>query len=165
MRNKILVYLLIFSVLFVIFIYVNDKRILDARDATIEQLENRSESQEAEIEELRSETQDQTYFSLESNEDALTYFENRGLDPLAIKNKVRDEIISRNRANEDNDLVPFEGMEGPMRINKIKLLNHKWIIADFTDGTYWGEILLSYSVDDQGEISFTPEKSFLYQKD
>ena len=31
-------------------------------------------------------------------------------------------------------------------INKVKLLNHKWVIADFSDGTDWGEIWSLYSI-------------------
>lgn len=79
--------------------------------------------------------------------------------------KVEDEIISRNKANEDNKLVPFEGMEGVMRINKVKVLNHKWIIADFTDGKYWGELLISYEMDENNNLQLITEKSFLYPAD
>ena len=32
-----------------------------------------------------------------------------------------------------------------MMINGVKMLNHKWAIADFTDGKYWGQILLKVS--------------------
>ena len=39
-------------------------------------------------------------------------------------------------------------------INKIRLLNHKWILTDFTDGKYWGELLISYTVNDLNNIEF-----------
>jgi hypothetical protein len=59
--------------------------------------------------------------------------------------------------------VPFEGMAGDMKINKLKFLNHKWILADFTDNTYWGEMILEYYFNDKNELELTPIASFLYQ--
>lgn len=163
MGNKILMYLFIFSLLFCIFIYVNDKKILDSKDEKIENLETRLKDVEAEVESSgSSSTTDQDYFSLKNNEDAITYFENKGIDSEDLILKIEDAIISKNSAEEDNPLVPHDGMDGVMRINKIKVLNHKWIIADFTDGTYWGEIFLSYEVMENGELKFKNEKSFLY---
>lgn len=162
MRNKILMYLFIFSLLFTIFIYVNDKRILDSKQDKIENLENRLLDAEEEIETSSRLSEDEDYFSLKNNEEAITYFEEKGIDTKELITRIEDAIISKNIAGEDNPLVPQAGMEGNMSINKIKVLNHKWIIADFTDGTYWGEVFLSYEVKADGEIKFYPEKSFLY---
>lgn len=165
MKNKILLYLFIFTLISALFIYVNDKKILDARNNEISEYKDKTEQLESDIEKMRSDNENLKYFSLTSNEDALSYFEKRGIEGKDVVNKIQDELISRNKASEDNELVPFEGMNGPMRINKIKVLNHKWVIADFTDGTYWGEIFLTYAIDDEGNISFNTEKSFLYPKD
>lgn len=155
-------YLFIFSALFAIFIYVNDKRILDSlqedqanRELIIEELKTENEILQSENDKLR-------YFSLMENEDAISYFENMGVDYKEVIAKVEEEFIGRNLADEDNELVPYDGLEGNMRINKISVLNHKWIIADFTDGTYWGEVFFSYEVDNDGQINFFREKSFLY---
>ena len=164
MRNKIVFYLFIFSVLFTVFIYVNDKKILDSRDEKITNLKSQVQRLNDEVDALKSKNNDLQYFSLAQNEDAITYFENQGIEAESVLSTIEDEIISKNKASEDNELVPFEGMNGSMRINKVKVLNHKWIIADFTDGTYWGEIFLSYTIDEKGEYSFQVEKSFLYPK-
>ena len=164
MRNKILMYLFIFSVLFTIFIYVNDKRILDAKQGEIDRLQNELTEAENELENSAAITEEEDYFSFENNEDALTYFENKGIDTKGLIPKIEDAIISKNEAGKDNPLVPHAGMEGNMSINKIKVLNHKWIIADFTDGTYWGEVFLTYEVGENGQLEFFPEKSFLYPK-
>ncbi len=160
MRNKILMYLFIFTLLFAIFIYVNDKRILDAKQEKIGSLETQLAEAEAEKEIAISKNED--YFSLMGNEDAITYFENKGIDTKDIIARIEDALISNNSATEDNPLVPLAGMEGNMRINKIKVLNHKWVIADFTDGTYWGEVFFTYEVDESGTITFYPENSFIY---
>ena len=155
-------YLFIFTLLFTIFIYVNDKRILDSRDEKIESLENQLAEAELAQDNSMDAVVSEDYFNLKNNEDAITYFENKNIDPEDLILKIEDAIISKNSAEEDNPLVPQAGMEGNMRINKIKVLNHKWVIADFTDGTYWGEVFLSYEVGENGELKFYPEKSFLY---
>ena len=165
MRNKILLYLFIFATLFTIYIYINDKKILDAKQESIEQLKEKDSLLEAKNDSLKQVNLDLNYFSLDHNEEAVSYFEKRGIDAKQLEQKLQDEIISRNKADKDNDLVPFEGMEGVMRINKVKVLNHKWIIADFTDGTYWGELLISYEISDKNELTLKTEKSFLYAKD
>ena len=162
MGNKILMYLFIFALLFAIFIYVNDKRILDSKQEKIESLENQLQEAEMAKNGAAEIPGGEDYFSLENNDDAITYFENKNIEPGDLLIKIEDAIISKNKAGEDNPLVPQDGMEGDMRINKIKVLNHKWIIADFTDGTYWGEVFLTYEVSEDGQISFYPEKSFLY---
>lgn len=155
-------YLFIFTLLFTIFIYVNDKKILDSKQESIEALENKIAELESEGESANNLVENEDYFSLKNNEEALTYFESKGIDPEGLILKIEDAIISKNKVGEDNPLVPMDGMNGDMRINKIKVLNHKWVIADFTDGTYWGEVFLSYEVSEEGEINFFPEKSFMY---
>jgi hypothetical protein len=35
-------------------------------------------------------------------------------------------------------------------------------VADFTDGTYWGEIFVTYQKLKNGSIRFTVQESFLY---
>ncbi len=162
MRNKILMYLFIFTLLFVIFIYVNDKRILDAKEEQITSLENKLQDAETKLETSDETISAEDYFSFENNDEALSYFDSKGIDTENLVARIEDAIISKNSANEDNPFVPYAGMDGYIRINKIKVLNHKWIIADFTDGTYWGEVFLSYEVGENDEIKFTTEKSFLY---
>ncbi len=165
MRSKILLYGFIFMLMFTIFIYVNDKKILEAKQDNIEQLQSKVDAVEVKNDSLISENLNLNYFSLDQNEESISYFESKGIDAKELSQKVEDAIISRNRAEEDNELVPFAGMEGVMRINKVKILNHKWIIADFTDGTYWGELLISYDLDENNNLSLNTEKSFLYPRD
>lgn len=162
MRSRILMYLFIFTLLFTIFIYVNDKRILDSKEKEIAGLENRIQEVETELESSAVTVENEDYFSLMNNEDALSYFDKKNIETGNLDSKIEDAIISKNKAFEDNPLVPHAGMEGSMKINRIKVLNHKWVIADFTDGKYWGEVFLSYEIGENEEIIFTPEKSFLY---
>lgn len=162
MSKNLLLYLFIFSLLFTIFIYVNDKKILDSRDADIQALKGEVERLELETDSIAQLKENTTYFSLLENEEAMTYFENMGIEAAEVSESIENELMSQNKVDVDNSYVPFDGMEGKMRINKIKILNHKWIIADFTDGTYWGEVFFTYFIDDEGELDLTAEKSFLY---
>ena len=49
-------------------------------------------------------------------------------------------------------------------INKIKVINHRWIIADFSDGENYGEVLLKYFINEDETVSFEVIQSLLYQK-
>ena len=163
MKNKILLYLFIFAALFAIFIYVNDKKILDDQIEKIVSLQKQLDELEAEEENAKMTGSEDFYdFSLKRNEPAITYFEINGFEAAEIERKVQDVLIDMNKSSEDNKMVPFEGMSGPMRINKVKLLNHKWLIANFTDGEHWGEILLKYYINEDGSVEFEALNSFLY---
>lgn len=162
MRKNILLYLFIFSLLFTIFIYVNDKKILDSRDADIQNLKAQVERLEMETDSLAELNENAIYFSLLENEDAMSYFENNGIEAAVVSEAIENELMSQNKIDIDNSYVPFAGMEGDMHINKIKILNHKWVIADFTDGTYWGEVFFTYFIDEEEKLELNAEKSFLY---
>ena len=46
-------------------------------------------------------------------------------------------------------------------INKVKILNHKWIIADFSNGSRWGEMWIEYYFN-KNKIVFDVKDYFLY---
>ena len=102
------------------------------------------------------------YFTLQGNENAVSYIEKLGFESLEIENQVSDYMYDQNLVKEKNYLIPYEGMYGKMKINKIKFLNHKWIIADFTDGRYWGEMILDYHVTKKNKIELNQISSLLY---
>jgi hypothetical protein len=70
--------------------------------------------------------------------------------------------------NDNPNGNPYTGQEklgaNKFIINKIKVLNHRWIIADYSDGEYWGEVLLKYFVNEDKSISFEVNQSLVYQK-
>ncbi len=164
MKSRIFMYLFIFALLYILFQFMNAKKASEVYDKKISLLENKIEKKEIENDSIISANLDLTYFSLESNEDAAAYFEDQGYDATKLANTISDQIISQNTASKDNPIVPFVGMEGKMQINKVRLLNHKWIIADFSDGTYWGELFIVYDVKEDNTIDFEVVKSFLYPR-
>lgn len=162
MRNKIFMYLFLFAVLFIIYQYMNEKSIFESQESQIEKLEARVQKYSDSIEGMNGRIMDLNYFTLMGNDNAMTYFENRGYEAADVEAMVSDQIYDFNLQKGNNPLVPFEGMEGDMKINKLKFLNHKWILADFTDNTYWGEMILEYYFNERNELELTPIASFLY---
>lgn len=131
--------------------------------------ENRISKLEAEVEQLQDSVKntqlkvlEMQYFSLENNDAALAYY-----DHLELKGPSRyiaDKLLETNESKGDNPLVPYEGMEGDFKINKIKVLNHKWILTDFSDGKFWGELLIKYELKDDLGVDFTLIDHLLYTR-
>ncbi|WMI67223.1 hydrolase [Mangrovimonas sp. YM274] len=164
MKSRIFMYLFIFSVLLIVFQYANSKNILDSYEKDIKQLKEKLEKDKTEIEALHDENLELMYFDIENDEDALSYFENKGYDVEELIPFIKDEIYKLNvYEGDDHPLVPYASMtDGKMMINKIKLLNHKWIIADFSDGKYWGQIFLTYEISESEELKFKVVEYFMY---
>ncbi len=162
MKKNIFMYLFLFALLFVIFQYMNEKKIFEAQENKIEQLRGKLQQANDSILLLENQVSDLTYFNLEDNENALSYLESYGLKPQEVIGQITDFIYEQNLQKTDNPLVPYEGMVGLMKINKIKFLNHKWIIADFSDGENWGEMILQYMIDDDNQLELTTIASLLY---
>lgn len=113
---------------------------------------------------------DADYFSLERNENAQNYFDNAASGGKVILYEklipvVTEKLLDFN-ANPNGN--PYTGQdkigENKFIINKIKILNHRWIIADYSNGELWGEVLLKYFVDQDEKITFEVNQSWLYQK-
>ncbi len=151
-----------FALLFIIFQYMNEKSIFESQQNHIEKLQSQVEKMSDSISKLKDRVEDLNYFTLQGNDNAMTYLENLGYEAIDIENYIRDQIYDQNTLSGDNPLVPFEGMNGEMKINKLKFLNHKWILADFTDGTYWGEMILEYSIEENGDLNFKTLASLIY---
>jgi len=128
---------------------------LRAKSAQVKSLEDS-------VQQLHLDKLDMQYFSLENNDDAFAYYEHLPLEnPVGY---ISDKLLESNENKGDNPLVPYEGMNGDFKINKIKILNHKWIITDFSDGKYWGELLLKYELRDDLNVDFTLVDHLLYTR-
>jgi len=164
MRRQIFLYLFLFVLLLLIFQYMNEKSIFENQENTIENLRGSKEKATDSISKLNERVADLNYFTLQGNENAMTYLENQGFESKELENYISEQIYEQNLQKGNNPLVPFEGMNGEMKINKLKFLNHKWILADFTDGSYWGEMILEYSMNENGDLNFNTIASLIYPK-
>ncbi|MEP2239906.1 hydrolase [Maribacter sp.] len=162
MKSKIFLYLFLFVSLICLYLVVSSGNMAEANAKTITRLEKQTEELKDSVQKSSLKVLDMQYFSLENNDDALAYFEHLDLkDPAGY---VADKLLETNAQKGDNPLVPYEGMESDFKINKIKVLNHKWILTDFSDGKYWGELLIRYELKDDLGVDFTLVDHLLYTR-
>jgi hypothetical protein len=160
MKNVIL-YALIFSLLFNVFQYINSTKILGAKDKEVVKVKDRLKISRDSVVTLAN----ANYFSLESDQDAQEYFYSNGLDYQKTAIKVKEDLITLNENKNGNKLVPYEPINGkPFLINSSKVLNHRWIIAEFSNGDFWGQILVKYFVSEGKPTEFETVETVLYEK-
>ena len=160
MKNVIL-YALIFSLLFNVFQYINSTKILEAKDKEVVKVKDRLKISRDSVATLAN----ANYFALESDQDAQEYFYSNGLDYQKIAVKVKEDLITLNENKNGNKLVPYEPIDGkPFLINTSKVLNHRWIIAEFSSGEFWGQILIKYFVSEGKPTEFETVETVLYEK-
>lgn len=141
---------------------MNEKSIFESQEKQI----NGLSLQKQEADSLRLQAQNQlveaNYFNLMGNDDAMTYLENLGMEAEEVKKMVSDAIHEKNFEAGGNPLVPVEGGVGEMRINKVKFLNHRWVIGNFSDGNYWGEVLIDYFFDENNKLFLKTIDAVIY---
>lgn len=166
MKRSFLLYFSIISVLITLFTYMYYSKQLEFTQKQLEKAEKHSKDS---LNLLKSQLADANYFSLERNDNAQNYFEATQNGKFIAYEKlipyVTEKLLDYNQDPKGN---PYTGQDqfGPQKfiINKVKVLNHRWIIADYSDGEYWGEVLLKYFVNEDESISFEIIQSVLYQK-
>lgn len=149
-------YLFIFSVLLLIFQYVNSKNIIDKYEEDIVTVKSKLSESEKTIKALEDKNFEMSYFNIDRNEDALTYFEAQGYDTERLIPAIIEGLYNMNDyEGDDHPIVPYVSTtDSKLLINKIRVLNHKWIIANFTDGQFWGEIFVSYEIDENNDLKY-----------
>ena len=146
MKSKLLLYLFVFTAVILVFQLVNSAKVVNYQAETIEMKNDRIEELKNELQAARAAYADDVHFSLDQNLEAQRYFPSS--TPEEIIQRVKDKIYDSNAVKGENPLVPYSGNERKFLINKVKILNHKWAIADFSDGTDWGELWLRYEVEE-----------------
>ncbi|WP_245758206.1 hydrolase [Bizionia echini] len=168
MKKRIFMYLFIFTLLLVVFQYVNSKRVLDSYEGIIAKKDRLFEKEALKfgdtISALRDQVLNLSEFSVMNSEPALTYFEDRGYRVSELIPFIKDELYELNLVKgEEHPLIPYPALNGgKMMIDQIRVLNHKWIIANFTDGKYWGELFVSYELTEDEQLNFKVVEAFLY---
>jgi hypothetical protein len=142
--------------------YFNQQRIYDEQQEKIERYTQTLQEKNAAIDSLQQDNLYLNYFTLLGNDNAMTYFERLGYEASDVEGYVRESIYAYNEQKGDNPMIPYDGIVGEMKINKLKFLNHRWLVADFTDGQYWGEMLLEYFIEEDKKITFNTLGSLLY---
>lgn len=162
MKNKIFLYLFLFASLIALYLFVSSGKLAEVKDAKIEKLQTKITSLNDSLQNAQLKVLEMQYFSLENNDDALVYYEHLNIkDPARY---IADKLLETNEQKGNNPLIPYEGMEGDFKLNKIKILNHKWIVVDFSDGKFWGELIIKYELKDDLGVDFTLVDHLLYTR-
>lgn len=162
MKKNIFLYLFVFVALILLYSLINGNKIQNSNEADIAKLEKEVADLKDSVQKGQLRLLDMQYFSLENNDDALAYYEHLNLErPTRY---IEDKLLETNERKGDNPLIPYEGMQGNFKINKIKVMNHKWIVADFSDGQFWGDLIIKYELKDDLSVDFTLLDHLLYTR-
>lgn len=161
MKKSLFLYLFIIAVLLNIFTY---KYFTAKETVELKPLTEANKRMKDSITNLSNKLYDSDYFSLENNDRAQNYLNQN--DIAAFDEKVKQALLSYNDDKEGNKYTDQVKMgEQKFIINKIKLLNHRWIIANYSNGKLWGEVMLKYFVNDDQTISFEILSSYIYPEE
>lgn len=166
MKNSFLLYLTILAVLSTLFTYMFLSNQVNFEQKRYEKTTKKLRDS---LTLVTNQLVDTDYFSLNKNENAQNYLEASFPDKTIQYEKlipvVTEKLLDFNSNPKGN---PYTGQDqigaNKFVINKVKILNHRWIIADYSDGERWGEVLLKYFINEDDSISFEVNQSFIYQK-
>lgn len=166
MKKSLFIYLFILGLLFNIFTFMYFSKQLAFEKGKYDKLERKNEKKWNAI---QSKLVENSYFSLENNDNAQNYFNpdnaTKTIQIDKLISVVTESLLDLNSNPKGN---PFTGQDqlgaNKFIINKVKIINHRWIIADYSDGEFWGEVLLKYFINDDETVSFEVIQSLLYQK-
>ena len=159
--KKIMLYAFIVAVLFNIWQYGFWNSSIENEAKRTEIIKKNHQKARDSIAVLKEKLDEASYFSLENNEEALDYLSEYDLTILIPH--IREEINNMNTLPKGNPLIPLDPMGGnKFVINKIKFLNNRWIIGDFSNGSMWGEIMIKYYINDDETISFETSEYLLH---
>ena len=165
MKHSLLLYLFILSLLFTIFTYAYYSNQVQFQNTQIEKLTKKLKKKELEF---NSKLKDANYFSLENNEKAQNYFTSNPEQKSDITTLIPSLKEALLKFNENPNGNPYTGQKkfglNKFTINKIKVINHRWIIADFIDGENCGEVLLKYFVKENNTFTFEINQSLMFPK-
>ena len=159
MQNKILIYVLTFMSLTLIFLSINYTKISNLNESNSRILKKKIDTLEKRYIELDKKYRDEIYFTLSDNQEALSYFKDIDVDSLV--SYIRDELYEKNFNKDSDTFIPISNTKNKYLINKVKILNHKWIIADFSNGSKWGAMWIEYYFN-ENKVEFHVKDILLY---
>lgn len=161
MKKSLFLYLFVFTLLICLFQLVQGNNQFNVLSAEIQKLNKKLDEKNEYISDLETLNERCTYFDYDSNQEAQNYHQNMGVSG-SLEKYIWDDLLSYNNAEKGNSLIPYKGDENNFMINKVKLLNHKWLIADFSDSKNWGEITFRYFIDDDNNVDYELMDALIY---
>lgn len=159
MKKSLTLYLLLIALLMNVFTY---KYFSTKYNDVLKETEVENTKYKDSLNVLKTPSRDA--FELKNNDRAQNYlYESKITDVAAFEENVKQSLLAFNDSSEGNKYTdqPKIG-EQKFIINSIKILNHRWIIADYSNGKLWGEVLIKYFVNEDQTITFEVMNSYLY---
>lgn len=156
MKRHLFLYLFVFTLLVVVYQYVSSKNIIELYERDISGLKEKVKYQDSINLNLNDENFELSYFKFSSNDEAMSYYEQQDYKAEELEATIVDALYATNVYNgEEHPLIPYVSMtDRPILIDKARIINHRWIIANYTDGEYSGEIFVNYKVINKDSITF-----------
>lgn len=169
MSKKIFIALFIASALLNVYLFTQKKTKIAQTEQTSENQLSKSVSTDDKqvlldsIRKLIIERSDLQYFDIQNNSYAQDYFAEMGINDAS--ELITSAVLKTNTTKGKHPLIRFSPKNNFFQTNKIKILNNKWIICDFSDGAIWGELLLKYHIDENKNVEFTVLDDLLYPEE
>jgi hypothetical protein len=164
MKKQLFLYLFIFSLVINVFIYMyysGQEKYVNNR---VEKMQVKLKKAQDSLKLNRAANDDADYFDLLNNDNAIDYFVDKGFNETdALAAKIKEGVTDMNQNPKGNALTGYDAINGQkFLINKVKILNNRWLIADFSNGKTWGDVLIKYFVDDKGVVTYETIQTSLY---
>jgi len=75
--------------------------------------------------------------------------------------QVIQDFTALNRQEGGNPLLP-QDLGGISKVNRLSVINHKWLIVDFYSDSFVGEVLIRYHYNPEGVTEFQVIDTVLY---
>ncbi|GLB51886.1 hypothetical protein NBRC110019_09250 [Neptunitalea chrysea] len=158
MKKQIFQLLFIFAILLIIFQFVSASKAYKETSNVINELRIKNRKLKDETKKLSDSLKnnlikfsDVAYFTLKNDNQALDYFKDSDIGD--VSKYVTQKLLETNSIKE-NPLIPSSELIEGLKINKVNVINHKWIVCDFTNGEYWGQLFLEYTLKKDKTIFF-----------
>ena len=166
MKKSLFLYLFIAALMVNVFTYMFYSKQLDFNQ---KQFKNTNTKLKDSVKALNTKLEDANYFALENNQNAQDYFDNDATGEFIAYEKlipfVKNKLLDFNDNPNGNPYIGFDKMnDKKFIVNKIKVLNHRWIIVDFNNTELWGEAIIKYFINEDKTISFETAETLIYSK-
>ena len=163
MKKNIILYLFVFTLLVGLYFLVSGNKAINEYRETNSKLMQKNTDLKDEIEKLGDSIFDLQSFDYRFDEDAQDYFYDSNIEN--VHQLVKDALIAQNLVKPKNPLIPYESIYGKQfNINQSKILNHRWLVANFTDGKQWGQIVVKYFIVEDQKLNSNWWSMFYFHK-
>ena len=149
MKIKILIYLLSFVFLVLLFQIFNTNKILNYQNSRLKVQNDQIRNFKEDLQQMRLQASQSKFFTI--SEVPQSNFEKN----LSVYREKLQKALQQINKDNPNYLFEKEKLDGIALLEKIHILNSRWIIAHFNNQSQSGDILIEYDRTSKG-FQFSP---------